>query len=439
MNRLQIKIVLMVLAAVSCNAAGRTIVVSQDVPADFGTIAEAVADAVNGDTIEIDGGTYYETIDLGGLAVTVRLFDESDPVIIDGSGTSQCIVCDSGETSDSQFIGLTIQNGNASHGGGIYIDDSLPTMVECKIFGCTATHGGGIYVTGSVASPHFEDCHIESCVADQRGGGVMTWLAGSLTMTGCTVTLNEAGNNGGGMSLEYTDTITLTACEVSYNTNGGINASINTALILDQCQLLYNDAAGTGGGMRLKGTSAWLIDSTITGNYGGSRGAGIYVNVSGADLTLSMQGCVIQDNETGGYGTYGAGLCLWADTTWSITATIDSCSFNGNGFGGGGYGAALAAHELVDTTITNSDFCDHDWDNEVDGDWTDGGGNTITNAWCLPGDIDEDGAVGAMDLLLLVESWTDAVDEDDRWDINRDAIIDVTDLLEMLGEWGSES
>jgi hypothetical protein len=60
-------------------------------------------------------------------------------------------------------------------------------------------------------------------------------------------------------------------------------------------------------------------------------------------------------------------------------------------------------------------------------------------AWPLPpfdacpGDIDDDGTVGAADLLALLEAWGNTSGPED---INGDGIVNAADLLELLAAWG---
>jgi len=73
-----------VLAAITCRA--RTITVDDDAPADFNNIQAAIIDANDGDTVEIQPGTYTgpgnRDIDFLGKAITVRSTNPTDPETI---------------------------------------------------------------------------------------------------------------------------------------------------------------------------------------------------------------------------------------------------------------------------------------------------------------------------------------------------------------------
>ena len=70
----------------------------------------------------------------------------------------------------------------------------------------------------------------------------------------------------------------------------------------------------------------------------------------------------------------------------------------------------------------------------IDGDWIDNGGNTITDE-CPPEcpDINGDGIVNVNDLLMLIGNWGSSTN---IGDVNFDGIVDVTDLLMVVGNWG---
>ena len=71
------------------------------VPDDYATIQEAVDAAIDGDTIIVRPGTYFEIIDFLGKAVTVQSEFGPDVTIIDGNQSGSIVTFQSGEGSDS--------------------------------------------------------------------------------------------------------------------------------------------------------------------------------------------------------------------------------------------------------------------------------------------------------------------------------------------------
>ena len=121
------------------------------VPDDYPAIQGAIDAASNGDTVIVREGEYYENINFGGKAVTVRSEDPEDPAavaatVIDGGGAGTVVTFDSGETSAAVLSGFTICNGAALSGGGIYCEESSPTISNSIIRDNAASSGGGINI-----------------------------------------------------------------------------------------------------------------------------------------------------------------------------------------------------------------------------------------------------------------------------------------------------
>ncbi len=69
------------------------------------------------------------------------------------------------------------------------------------------------------------------------------------------------------------------------------------------------------------------------------------------------------------------------------------------------------------------------------GFWT--GGDVEPPPPCALGDLNCDGVVDVSDLLILLGQWGTCADPNDcAADLNGDGIVDVSDLLILLGNWG---
>ncbi|MHC4085452.1 MAG: choice-of-anchor Q domain-containing protein [Planctomycetota bacterium] len=147
----------------STTAYPKTIYVDDDGPADFDNIQAAIDDSSHGDTIIVSPGTYTgdgnRDINYNDKAITIRSEDPNDPnivaaTIIDCNGTEdqphRGFFFHTGEEANSVLAGLTITNGYADYGGGIYCEGSRPTITNCNIVGNEAllnwlsSGGGGI-------------------------------------------------------------------------------------------------------------------------------------------------------------------------------------------------------------------------------------------------------------------------------------------------------
>jgi len=110
------------------------------VPSNHSTIQGAINAAANGDVIIVEQGTYVENINFSGKAIIIRSANPNDPnvvatTIIDGGKSGSVVTFDTGEGNDSILQGITVRNGQADNGGGIYCNVSSPTISNCLING----------------------------------------------------------------------------------------------------------------------------------------------------------------------------------------------------------------------------------------------------------------------------------------------------------------
>ena len=105
------------------------------------SIQTAIDNAVDTDEIVVAPGTYTETINFLGKAVTLRSSDGPAVTILDGTGSLHVVQCVSGEGPSSVLDGFTITGGNATgdfplnSGGGMRNDGSSPTVLDCTFIG----------------------------------------------------------------------------------------------------------------------------------------------------------------------------------------------------------------------------------------------------------------------------------------------------------------
>src|SRR6476646_9788454 len=167
------------LIALSTQAA--TITVTNTNDSGAGSLRQALADAVNGDTIDF-GVTGTITLTTGELVVNKSISiggPGSDRLTVDGNHASRVFYVDVGVTAT--IAGLTITNGNADMiggGGGIYNESSTLTVSNCTISGNSAPDAFGV------------------------GGGIYNDVGfgnGRLEVINSTISGNSAGDNGGGI------------------------------------------------------------------------------------------------------------------------------------------------------------------------------------------------------------------------------------------------
>jgi hypothetical protein len=165
------------------------------------------------DEIALPSGTYTLTIEGSGedLAAAGDL-DITDDLTITGAGASTTIIDAGGMTTDPdrvfhlapdwesdvnvEMVGLTISNGWATSGGGIYqpTPSGALSMVDCMITDNSADQGGGLSLNATSYLTNTTVTNNNATTAD--GGGINNWSS-DLTLSGCTISHNSAGLQGG--------------------------------------------------------------------------------------------------------------------------------------------------------------------------------------------------------------------------------------------------
>ncbi|MHC4498365.1 MAG: right-handed parallel beta-helix repeat-containing protein, partial [Planctomycetota bacterium] len=196
------------LLAVACAAAGRTITVDDDGPADFNNIQAAIDDANNGDEIVVADGVYTgagnRDIDFNGLAITVRSEKGASTCIIDCNGSEsephRAFVFQSGEGPDSVIDGFTIKGGYADRSGsGILCWESDPVIKNCIFQGNVALDGGALAFVGTMVATTV-NCTFHNNRAGYHGGAVwgsMRSSGGYATLRNCIIWANEPSTDSG--------------------------------------------------------------------------------------------------------------------------------------------------------------------------------------------------------------------------------------------------
>jgi len=195
-------------------------------------------------------------------------------------------------------------------------------------------------------------------------------------------------------------------------------------------------ASGTGDTIQvMPGTYAENID------YGG-RGITIE-STGGADVTIidgggiasvvKMYGGVGTNAVLNGFTVRNGDSPLGGGILTDGAPTIMNCVIRDNNamFGGGMYHLANGTNGA---TVSNTVFCNNTPD-DIYGVWIDAGGNSFNVSCAAPctADINGDSVVNVSDLLEIIGVWGTS---DPAADINGDGVVNVIDLLEVIGSWG---
>lgn len=282
--------------AVSAQAADAQTTIN--VPADQPTIQAGISAAVDGDTVMVAPGTYFENLNFFGRAITVTSSGGPSVTIVDGGGLAPVVTFGTNEGVNSVLNGFTLQNGVPSQGfvvgGGIFVYFASPTITNNTITGNHAVCGAGIEI-----------------------------FSGSPVVRGNTITGNtqaggacSTGTGGGGIEVTTEPGFPTAAPQIIGNT------ITNNSL-----------AFGDGGGIEVNGSSSPLIQNNyISGNSVQGSGGGIALESNGAPLVVQN---IIVNNSSGGLGSGGAGIYLASSSsTPTNAALINNTIANNDGLDG---------------------------------------------------------------------------------------------------------
>jgi len=256
----------------------------------------------------------------------------------------------------------------------------------------TVTNGGGVHVNGGTLT--LSGGTIRTCQAitgTGLGGGVYVSNGGTFNMNSGTIggttaaDANIASAGGGGVYIEGTNATNLSNFTMSYGTisynkannsyGAGVHVGSFGTFTMSSGTIEGNEASGTttrGGGVyvatngQMK-TEGYPANGNIVGNKA-YQGAGIYFNSSGQTLTIN--GGIIQDNDTSSNSATGSGGGIYvAAGNLTITGNTAYTDIKGNkSYDGAGVYVATGSSFTFNTGL-------------VGGLYTSGtiSGNTATN------------------------------------------------------------
>jgi hypothetical protein len=249
-----------------------------NIPGQQPTIKAGINAAVNGDTVLVEPGTYFENINFRGkrIVLTSRYYINNDPsmivnTIINGStpiypDTASCVIMSSGEDSTTVLQGFTITGGtgtrwNDEHGpgniyregGGILIQYSSPVIKNNII-----RNNQAINTSGSVSA----------------GGGGMRIGDSNPKVLNNIIMLNQ-GIYGPGVVLNYSgatfknNIVCLNSGGQAFSGGGAFWILSNSSAgprILENNTIMNNSATTGTGGILCSGSTVTIRNNIIRGN-----------------------------------------------------------------------------------------------------------------------------------------------------------------------------
>lgn len=342
------------------------------------SLRQAIADAVNGDTVDFPSLSGTIPLSLGAITVTKN-------ITVAGPGSANLAISGSNlnrvfEISSTVTIsGLTIRDGNSGGtlGGGIYVGSSrFLTLTNSTVISNTGSDGGGIWnigtlvvsntvITGNLSgtgtaienqgtlvlqnsslisntsatgagatlySPNFGTFAtiISSSIISNTGTGIAN--EGPLTIVSSTIAYNSAtGGITSGAGIYADHPLTITASTIHHNTTtasgGGISASSNATMTLNNVTISNNKAlavSAQGGGVLLGAIGNWN-NVTIVGNTS-DEGGGVYVSFG---TQLNMQNTILALN-TANFGPDCATNGTLNSQDYNLIGNAMNCTVGGS-------------------------------------------------------------------------------------------------------------
>jgi uncharacterized protein (TIGR02145 family) len=341
------------------------------VPENFTTIQGAIDYSMDGDTILVSAGTYYENINFNGKNIAL-IGEDRETTIIDGGGSGSVIIS---EYNQVMISGFTIRNGNADRGGGVFIQDGYLNLDNCIISDNSANKGGGIYFyedeTGpgqgidgglTISNSTFSD----NQALGSHGGGLYSYRSpAGINIESSSFSNNSALDNGGAVYMHDQDTphdhylpSSITDSNFSDNSSasdggyysGGAFYIENINDIVISNSSISNNSSWSGGGLKSIHSAVELNNVVISNNSSGDAGAGIHSSYS--DITINDS--EITNNVS---GSEGGAISAGASSASTHSLIINNTTIDGNssGYQGGGIWVLYAGDiQINDSYITNN-------------------------------------------------------------------------------------
>lgn len=463
---------------ISLGCFAETWTVDDDGKADFSSIQDAIDASSNGDFIDVQPGIYFESLNFLGKGIRVQGVDATTTIVDGSNNVASVVTFNSGETNQSVLSKLTIRGGQGNYwadpifgqqrcGGGIYCEDSSPTIQLSVIENNSAWGGGGMFVTNGNPFIMFSDFLNNDAVG--HGGGLYlngnvyalidsldvkfntaTWGAGMTCMgnsepeiLNCAFDENTALNIGGGMYIRSSSSPSVVACTFNNNlqTDNPLGSGGGVCIygagtgggpcypFFRFCYFVGNTVNGDGGGMSAAYDShPKLEDCYFALNQAGRSGGGLacvadadYMYPSNADISdVTIENNHANEEGGGIHVRYSNPVINWVDVRNNVAENL---------------GGGINFFESQDASLQNSQVCGNET-GQIAGEYLDIGGNTISNncAYC-EGDINGDAIVDVADLLAVVGTWGPCVPC--TTDIDGNGVVNVLDLLLVVGNWGN--
>ncbi|MEA2097089.1 MAG: T9SS type A sorting domain-containing protein [Candidatus Cloacimonadota bacterium] len=279
-----------------------------NIPADQPTIQGGLNIAIEGDSVIVAEGIYYENIiwpDVNGI----RLIGISeDNCIIDGNSNGSVIYYERWDTihdSTTVIKNFTIQNGLSGGGAGIYLRSENQFLLE-----------------NLTVKDNFVNFPLESEISTNRrysvegGGGIHLDNYSSPIMRNIKIIGNYSEFNGGGLFIYHLSEPILENVLIANNyteiNGGGISCECGSNLILNNVTVSNNIASENGGGIFIYGGSSTSVLATNCIFWNNSSEEIYFDEQLPGNSSISISYSDVQGGEEG-IITNGNGIVNWLE------------------------------------------------------------------------------------------------------------------------------
>ena len=320
----------------------------------YQTLNDALSVAIDGDRLEVDPGTYIETLDID---ISVEIVGLSGAGVTNLRGTGNVI-------SVSPFAELTLEGFTLSTTGsndrGIDIRNATATLSNIYISGFSRSREGGAIRIRDGARVTIDDSNFDANESEDDGGHIYV-SDSTLTISNSDFTDGWA-EDGGGI---YATTSTLTLTNVTLDGNAVSNAGGSLVLDestanIDSSDFYASEASGGYAGHIYCAESTLNIANTnVEFGVVSTMGGGIYAS----DSDLVVENTTFYDNEAYGSGSWwssggSGGALAVVDGTLSMNGSLmsaNSATVNGGGIYSENSDLSISTTSLTQNEATGSD------------------------------------------------------------------------------------
>jgi parallel beta-helix repeat protein len=203
------------------------------VKGDYSTIEEAIDNAVDGDTIIIESGTYKEDMAYNeAIAIHKKLTirgEQSDSTIIDASDKNWGIFV---YAEDVNISNITVFNATIS---GI-TPWKASIILNCISYSCGTN---GIQLSGTNTYYTKSDVLIDNCTTYGNEKGIKVIDSNNVTIKSCATHDNDIG-----IEVSYSEGVIIEDCEIYSSEADGVSLSTTSDIVIWNCEFYENGDEG---------------------------------------------------------------------------------------------------------------------------------------------------------------------------------------------------